>query len=237
MGSIGCFETSVTYYQSTLCEIPEKWRSHGYRWPKYVLISLRHESITWLLICISVYCQNINLGIWSHWESFLEFLIYLLLVLLRTGTAAGERGSRTCSLNPMSLLILSWRHLIVQCSDVSRHRKNSTAVVQTQNPLQNVVLSPLLSLPAFCHLSIQANLLLFWWILRVTCLQQFLSWRLYSEFLSILVNVMFSNCCFDFCFVVLSVSLFFLVVGSWIIRQRWFCYTGYWTLNGKLGRK
>ena len=162
MGSIGCFETSVTYYQSTLCEIPEKWRSYGYRWPKNVLISLRHESITWLLICISVCCQNINLGILKPLRAIpriphLPLACVKIATLLRVGTAAGERGIRACSLNPMSLLILSWRHLKVQCSDVSRHRKNSTAVVQTQNPLQNVVLSALLSLPAFCHLSIKAN--------------------------------------------------------------------------------
>jgi len=31
MRPIGCSETSVTNYQSALCNIPEEWRSHLHR--------------------------------------------------------------------------------------------------------------------------------------------------------------------------------------------------------------
>ena len=62
-------------------------------------------------------------------------------------------------LKSLSILIPRWRVLTVPCSDAMRHRENSAAVIQTQNLRQHVVLTPLLSLPAFYDWSLKVNTL------------------------------------------------------------------------------
>lgn len=140
---------------------------------------LYHYSYRWLyyVVIINLYLMSSGQGLntWRHRRFFVQFVYLLCLfqnnIVIRGRRAEAEHDTRTGFLKSLSLLIPSWRGLTVPCSDATRRRReNSAAVIQTQNILQNVVLTPLLSLSSFYHSSIEVNLLSFRRALRVTYL-------------------------------------------------------------------